>query len=56
MKKMIRKIKWVFFTMPRHAADYAAQNETRITFAFGIVIIYLFILALFGTFQPWSIK
>ena len=56
MKKLIRKIKWTFFTMPRHAAEYAAQNEMRITAIFGLIIIFLIMSFLFGSFQTWTIK
>jgi hypothetical protein len=35
-----KRIKWVFFTLPKNGADWAEQNEYRITY---LVNLFLFI-------------
>lgn len=44
MKYVYRKVIWGFFTAPRHAAEWAEQNEWRIT----ILIASIFLIMLFG--------
>ena len=51
MKKLINKItkrvKWVFFTCPSTAVEWAEQNENRMTY---IVNFMIFVVSLFVIF------
>lgn len=51
---LYRKIKWAFFTTPKHAADWAAQNEWRITAALGVFFTVFILLLLFGQLPTWA--
>ena len=48
MKRVYAKIIWGFFTAPRHAADWAEQNEWRITVLIACVFLFILFGLLFG--------
>lgn len=56
MKKFYKKIIWGFFSAPRHAAEWAEQNEYRITAVIAISFLYMLLGLLFGYLPSWEIK
>ena len=54
MKRIYKKIVWAFFTVPKHAADWAEQNEWRITAFLGITYTTVLLLLLFGKLPTWA--
>lgn len=54
MKRIYKKIMWAFFATPRHAAEWAEQNEMRISAAIGIILTTVLILLLFGQLPTWA--
>ena len=51
---LYKKLKWAFFATPRHAAEWAEQNEMRITAALGVIFVTFLILLLFGQLPTWA--
>lgn len=48
MKRIINKIKWAFFDCPKTAAEWASQNETKMTYM-GNFIIFITLLSVIIT-------
>ena len=51
---LYKKLKWAFFSTPRHAAEWAEQNEMRISAALGVILATVLILLLFGKLPTWA--
>lgn len=54
MKAIYKRVMWAFFATPRHAAEWAEQNEMRISAAIGIILTTVLILLLFGQLPTWA--
>lgn len=56
MKKLYEKIIWRFFSIPRHASDWAAQNEWRISVFIGIILLFMLFGILSGYLHTWEVR